>query len=108
MRRAHRGSLALTLPLWLVAALLGTVLPGECGGLLNPGGGKGEDDAGGGQRGFCRQGGGADGDKSSSSCGMESDDAVQDENGPACGMEQGEAAQVAAGRARAGEERGCA
>src|SRR5438132_8850481 len=105
MRRSHRGSLALTLPLWLVAALLGTVLPGECGGLLNPGGGKGEDDAGGGQRGFCRQVGDADGDKSSSSCGTESDDAVQDENGPACGMEQGDAAQVAAGRAMADEQR---
>src|SRR2546425_10815282 len=97
MRRAHRGSLALTLPLWLVAALLGTVLPGECGGLLNPGGGKGEDDAGGGQRGVCRQGGDADGGKSRSSCGTESDDAGQDENGPARGMGQGGDRQ---GRAR--------
>src|SRR6266566_6739771 len=108
MRRSHRGSLALTLPLWLVAALLGTVLPGECGGLLNPGGGKGEDDAGGGQRGFCRQVGDADGDKSSSSCGTESDDVDQDENGPACGMEQGDAAQVAAVRAMADEQCDCA
>src|SRR5437016_14089540 len=108
MCRAHRGFLALTLPLWLVAALLGTVLPGECGGLLNPGGGKGEDDAGGGQRGFCRQVGHADGDKSSSSCGTESDDVVQDENGPTCGMEQGDAAQVAAVRAMADEQCDCA
>ena len=108
MCRAHRGFLALTLPLWLVAALLGTVLPGECGGLLNPGGGKGEDDAGGGQRGFCRQVGHADGDKSSSSCGTESDDVDQDENGPACGMEQGDAAQVAAVRAMADEQCDCA
>src|SRR6266566_3961130 len=108
MRRSHRGSLALTLPLGLVAALLGTVLPGECGGLLNPGGGKGEDDAGGGQRGFCRQVGDADGDKSSSSCGTESDDVDQDENGPACGMEQGDAAQVAAVRAMADEQCDCA
>src|SRR5205809_4664265 len=85
---------------------MGTVLTGECGALLNTGGGKGEDD--GGQRGFCRQVGDADGDKSSSSCGIESDDAVQDENGPACGMEQGDAAQVAAVRAMADEQCDCA
>src|SRR3989441_12832704 len=88
MPRAHRGSLALTLPLWLVAALLGTVLPGECAGPLKPGGGNGEaavvqDDSG-------------------------QDDRGQDDSGPACGMEQGDAAQVAAVRAMADEQCDCA
>src|SRR2546427_12392284 len=83
MRRAHRGSLALTLPLWLVAALLGTVLPGECAGPLKPGGGNGE-------------------------AAVVQDDSGQDDSGPACGMEQGDAAQVAAVRAMADEQCDCA